>query len=429
MRLYCGDATLAGRRRIPVLLVLAMAPGSVLAQPVDPVDPQLRDDRLQPGLYPAAPIPEAFSVPVEPGHPPMEIDWSTGLRGTLTRSSAGESFTTVLTPQASASYDGRSTDLTLDGAADIAHPWNGNPVLSGLRLGASAVTALDSVTTISASGGFELTQDLVNSPDLDPSVLEAPQIVTGSLGAGLTRQFGLFSVAASADLGRVAHGSSLNAGTGWTDNSENNYWSAGTTLRLGLQATPIFEAFAEGSAGRDMFDLASSASGERMDANDYALRAGISGEWNSLLSASASYGVGYRDFDASGIADVASHLYDASVTFRPDRTTELTARLATGITPPEVGTSGTAKVEYTAEATAAYVVNSWLRLRAGAGWSMAELTGSTETETGYSLSSGADYAVNSKTAVSADYSFRHRDNSTTGQDDIHRFSLGVLLRR
>ena len=159
------------------------------------------------------------------------------------------------------------------------------------------------------------------------------------------------------------------------------------------------------------------------------MRAGLAGQWNGLLSASASVGIGQQDFDNGNLSDITTRLYDASITYSPDTTLNLTAALATTVEPTGTDSTGTARVAHTATASLDYTVNSWLRLRASADWARSWLEGSTETEQRHGAGIGADYKVNAHTAVSADYGYAHRDNSASGVLESHTVSLGVTVRR
>lgn len=424
-----------GRRHFSSLVVLLA--GTTLAAPAlaDPLDPFASDgsghdnERLRPGIYPAAPVPADFAVPPEPGHPPFDIDWSVGLRGTLTHSAGADSFVTTLNPAFTATHAGVRTDLVLDGSAEIARPGGGELSVTALGLGVSGTYALDGETTLSGNAGIGLSQDLPGTPGLNPVIVEPPAIATGTLGLGIDRSFGLFNLGAGASAVRTVYGTTTRTDTGITDNSDQNLWSTEASLRLGYQVTPIFEVFGQGTIGRDIFDLPSATLLVRPDATERALRAGITGKWNGILEASASIGVGQRDFDAASLGDITTQLYDASLTFTPDPTLSLTAGLSSAIAPPGADATGTARIEHTATAKLDYTVNSWLRLRASADWGISELVGSAETETRYGLGAGADYKVNAHTALSADYGYGHRNNSATGLLDTHTVSLGITVRR
>lgn len=418
---------MAGRHlTVLVALLTGVSPvGIALAEPII-----LADERLAPGIYPAPPVPVDFAVPSEPGHPRFDLDWSVGLKGTYTSATTGNSFSSTLNPQFTAVHDGLRADIVIDGSAELVKPWNpgGDVDLSALRLGITAVAPIDSTTNVTANAAIAINQDVRTVPGLDPLIVVPPEVVTGSLGLRVDRSFGRFNLAVRGDAFRTQYGPTNRRDTGVTNNSEQDLWALDSSLRLGFQATPIFEVFGQASLGRDQFDRPSAA-GLRSDATDYAMRGGIAGQWRGTLAASASVGLGYHDFDQAGIGDVTTQLYDASVTFTPNSTLSLTARLNTSIDPVGADASGTARVTHRAEADISHTVNSWLRLRAAFDWSQSELIGSAETEQSHGAGIGADYRFNSRAALSADYGFAQRNNSLNGTLDSHTLSLGVTLQR
>lgn len=415
-----------GRQYLTVLsLILASAalPGAAQADPLIADEATLANDRLAPGVYPSPPMPEGFSVPAEPSHPALEIDWSVGLKGSYTASSAGNSFVTTLKPAFTATHQGVRTDLVLDGSAELARANDGSLVPAALGLRLDGTTMLDRDTTLTGTARIGLTQDLPAMPGSNPLVTVPPQVLTGALGGGVDRQFGRFNIGLKGNLERTLYGPTTRTDTGVTSNADQNVWQGDATLRLGFAATPILEVFGEAGLGRDWFDQPGA------NATSRTLRAGVAGDWNGLWSASASVGIGQHDFDNAGLNDITTRLYDASVTYSPDSTISLTAALATTVTPTGADKGGTAKVAHTASADASYTVNSWLRLRASADWGRSWIEGSGETETSHGLGAGADYRFSSHTALSADYGYAHRDNSASGTFESHTVSLGVTVRR
>lgn len=402
--------------------------GPVLAEPLIDDEIALSNDRLTPGLYPAAPMPEGFEVPAEPGHPPFEIDWSIGLKGSYIGATDDNIFVTTVTPAFSATHQGVRSDLKIDGSASLAKANDGSMGVTAFDLDLGAETLLDRDTKLTGLASLGFAQDLPATPGLNPLVTGPAAVVTGSLGGGAGRRFGQFNFGLNGTLARTIYGTTTRSDTGVTDNSSQNVWEGDATLRLGLQASPIIEVFGEASLGRDWFDQAS-APGIRPDATSHALRAGIAGKWNSVWEASASLGVGQHDFDAAALGDITTRLYDASLTYTPNSTLNLTAALSTKVTPTGADTVGTARVAHVASADLGYTVNSWLRLRASGDWGYSWLEGTAETETSYGLGAGADYKLNSHTAVSADYGFAQRDNSVSGVFGSHTVSLGLNVKR
>lgn len=178
-----------------------------------------------------------------------------------------------------------------------------------------------------------------------------------------------------------------------------------------------------------MHDAASPSLGARADGIDYALKAGIAGNWgHDRLQAEASVGVGLRRYDAASLGEVRTTLYDASLTYHPDETWTLGATLSTEIVPPG-GDVDTTRVRYKLGADLAYRVNSWLALRADADWSRTDGVGTGITDTSYGWGVGADYTLNRHTALSADYAFTHTESSPDPVREAQRVTLGVTFKR
>lgn len=387
------------------------------------------NERLVPGIYPAEPVLESGDWLREPYDPFFDVDWSVALRGSYTKTTDDTRFDTILAPTLTLTHTGNRSAATFTGSAEVARPEDGQIEVTGLRLGFEGGYALDSVTTLSASGTFSLTRDLVGAPGVSSDIAEAPRTFDKGAEMGITRQFGKFNVGLTGGFVRNAYGPTTLVDASVVDNSDQNLWSLDSGLRVGFQATPIFEVFAEAGLGRDIFDLPSALLLVKTDANTSTLRTGATGRWNEILEATASVGVTRRDFDADSIAETSAHLYDASIVFTPDPTLRMSAGFTTTVAPPGPDAPGTARVEYGANANIDYTVNSWLALRAMADWRTTTFTGSTATETGHGWGVGADYAVNAHTDLSADYGYDFVDSSTDGAEDAHRVTVGITLSR
>ena len=240
------------RNELTVLRILLA--GTVLASPAlaEPLiidETSLREDRLAPGLYPAAPVPEEFAVPSEPGHPSFEIDWSIGLKGSYSQTTSGERFVTTLNPAVSATHQGVRTDFVLDGNAELTRDSDGTLGVTGLDLSVSGTTRIDRDTTASGGASLTLSRDLPSTPGLDPVIIEPPLSVTGRLDGGVDRQFGRFNLGLDGAIARTVYGPTTRRDSGVTDNSDQNVWEGDTTLRLGLQATPHYRGVWRSRAG------------------------------------------------------------------------------------------------------------------------------------------------------------------------------------
>ena len=387
------------------------------------------NERLLPGIYPASPVLESGEWLREPYDPFFDVDWSVALRGTYTKATAGERFDVLLVPTVGLEHIGSRSAINAEASAEIARGPEGKVDIRGLRLGLDAGYALDSVTRLTAGGDLSLTQAIAGTPGVASNVAIAPQTITGAIEAGITRDFGRFNVGLTGAAERNIYGTTTRTDGTVVDNSDQNLWSLDAGLRVGYQATPIFEVFGVASIGRDIFDHPSSSLLVKTDATDMALEAGVTGRWNEILEATLSTGVALRRFDAASLGEVTAHLYDASITFTPDPTWRMTAGFATAVAPPGPNAGGTTRIDYTADAEIAYTVNSWLALRAQAAWNTARFIGSDNIESGYELGGGADYMVNAHTALTADYDYAQAYTTTEGNQQSHRVTVGITLSR
>lgn len=363
-------------------------------------------------------------APYEWDAPFFDLGWSLALRGAYLLDDAGARFAGTISPAVTLSHLFLRGGYEIDASADIEAGGFDSVRLAALRLAAAGEYRLDAVTGIAGSLELALTQD-------SPGDGEAAAPLVGSADAeiALSRDIGAFDVTLRGSAGRTVYsGTTLTGGT-VVDNSAQDNWRVGAGLRLGRALTPVLTAFVDGSAEYEIFDRPSPVYLVKLDAVDYALRTGLAARWTSVLEAEASIGLGLRRFAEPGFADVASTLYDASLTFRPDETLALAASLGTAIGAPGPDASGVARIAYTAALDARYQVNPWLGLRASAGWSHASFAGSDGFETGYSAGAGLDYLLNLHTTLTADYAYSWSGEGSGAGEAEHRVAFGVTFAK
>jgi hypothetical protein len=356
--------------------------------------------------------------------PPLDIDWSVGLRGGyLLSSTQGGSYEASILPHVAVSFAGRRTTANLSADAEfVGSSRDGFRIASGV-LDLSGTYKLDEVTTLTGTADLSVTQD---EPGDDG--LAKPRVLSGEAEVGITREVGRLDVSARANVGRDIYGPTVDL-TGMTvDNSWDNNTTAGVGARLSYPVTPVFAAFVDGSAAYRMFDAASPALGVKLDGPTYVGSVGLTYDPNSVISAEASVGVALRQFDA-GFADITATLYNAKVTFRPDETLTFDAAFSTELGAPQPDDPGRAQITYAALADIAYTINPWMGVRASANWYRAESVSTGLSETGYGFGAGLDYRLNRHTMLTADYTFAHVVPAVDPVRDEHRFTVGVTFSK
>ncbi|RUT34460.1 hypothetical protein EMQ25_00405 [Arsenicitalea aurantiaca] len=361
-------------------------------------------------------------LPPEPMAPPLDIDWSVGLRGTYRLSGDEGRFEVQALPSISLSRPGQRTEFQFDADAEITRDADVFRI-DALRAGIDAEYRLDASTRATGRADLSITQAEAEAAGNPAGTAEAPLTVSGSAEAGLVRDFGPFTFGARAGFGRTVYGPTV-LGDGSEINNEdqnNSVLSAG--LRAGYRVTPILTAFIDTSASRHVFD------GEVLDGTGYALRGGLSGEWGDTLSAEVSVGQGWRAYDDGAFDTVTASLFDARIDYRPSPTLSLGAFVSSGIGAPGPNGAGSARVEYLAGADLAYRVNPWLTLRASAAGRETRFEGTDASESAFGVGVGADYLINAMTSLNADYDFERETVTPAAPEDTHRVSLGVTFSR
>jgi hypothetical protein len=384
-------------------------------------------DLLREG-YPACDFAcEPHGYPEEPFDPLFDIDWSLGLRGAHIRENDVARYQGSAVPTVTLSYQGFRSSFDLIGTAEIVKGDSTDARIGSLSLGFNAAYALDEVTSAAASGGLSLSQAAPSTPGNPSGTAVSPQIWSGEIEGSVTRDLKFVDLTLRGNASRMLFGETTLANGSVVNNSANNVTVLGGGLRLSHQLTPVFGVFGDFGANKEMFDGPSPSLLVKLDGTQYALRGGVTAGWGQILEAEASVGLGLKRFVDPTLPEVRATLYDASLTFRPDETLTISGNFSTSIGAPGPNAGGAARIEHSAGANAAYVVNPWLTLRASAGWRQASLIGSPETEQGYNLGTGLDYLLNEHTTINVDYTFSHSEYTPAAPVDTHTVTLGVTF--
>jgi hypothetical protein len=361
--------------------------------------------------------------------PYFELDWGLALRGAYVRDGDGEHYEALAVPSVTLTHQTMRGGYDVSASAELSTSSVDTYRLAALRAAAGADYQFDALTSISGNLELSLTQDSPGAPGVASNVAVAPIVGSTEADAAVTRDVGVFEVGLRGNAGRTVYGPSTLVDTTVVDNSAQNNWRVATGLRLGYAVTPVLTAFVDGSAGYQVYDLPSPTFLEKLDAADYAIRAGLGAKWNSVLEAEGSIGLGLRRFAAPAFGEVVSTLYDAKLTFRPDETVTLGGTFSTNVGAPGPSSGGLARIEYAAAADASYQLNTWLKLRASAGWRHALLVGTATTETGYNAGAGLDYLLNEFATLTADYAYRWAQTTPSPGEAEHRVTLGVTFAK
>ena len=410
------------------LAMLAASPAQAQFYPVGDGsgsnNPDLLRDLNEPCQNCAGPVPHEWDAP------PFALDWSLSLRGAYVQDKDGNHYEAIVAPSASLKHDFLRGTYSISGSAELSKSTVEEYRINSLRLGTTGSYQVNDVIGLTGSANFALTTPSASSSGYPTDTAAASQQISGDAEGAVSYDWGYHVTTARGSAARSVYGPTRLINGTEIDNSANNNWQFGAGLRVGFKVTPILTAFVDGSLGYQLYDVISPSYGVKLDATDYAVRAGVSSKWNSVLEAEASVGLGLRKFTYGASADIVSHLYDAAVTYRPDETLSIRGALSTTVGAPGANASGTARIEYAATGDVAYRLNPWWTLRGSAAYRYAIFSDSANVETGYSVGAGADYLVNENISLSGDYRYGATTTAPANTTDTeHRVTVGVTLKR
>ncbi|GHA26952.1 hypothetical protein GCM10007989_23460 [Devosia pacifica] len=382
------------------------------------------DIRLEPGLLPLAP-----GSATEPTHPPVEIDWSTSLRGSYIKDRDGERFELQAVPRGTLDYQGRRGTLSASGEVTITRQEHEDPQIGAFDIGISGAYALADQTSAEGAASFTMTNPEATIRDIADTTADPADTISGTVLGSVTRQFGKLSVSAEGGAERTVYGETRLADGTNELNGDRNLWSVEGGLRVSYALTPILDVFARGGANRDYFDHPRPENGQFANATGTSFSVGVLGNWDGWMQAEASVGYGKRNFDAIAFEDAESLLYSARLTFNPYEPLTFSAGVDNSFGLPTSDSDATSTVTTNAYADLTYTANSWLRLRAAADVYRTRTMAEDETEKGYGYGVGADYLLNTHTQLTADYGYARAETAGEPAEDRHRVTFGVTLAR
>jgi hypothetical protein len=365
--------------------------------------------------------------PHEWNDPWFDLDWSLALRGSYVHTSTIDYFEAAAVPSVTLRHETLRGGFEASASADIVRSTVEDVRLAAARAGFSGDYRLDESTGVELALNLAYTQASAAGPGVDPTILMQPQVFNGDAEASVSRDVGPLIFTGRVNGSRTLYGPTTLVGPVLVENTHQSNWTAGTGLRVGYKVTPILTAFVDASAGYQWYDAPSPTLLVKFDAADYQVRSGVSVKWHDVLEGETSIGYGSRRFAEPMLGESSAILYDASLTFRPDETIEIGGAFSTSFGAPGPESGGVARLEYTATGDIGYIVNPWLKLRASAGWSHAQLIGTADTETGWNAGAGADYVLNEFTTFTGDYTYSVSQTPPDPPEDSHRVTVGITF--
>ncbi|SFZ86646.1 Putative beta-barrel porin 2 [Devosia enhydra] len=366
-------------------------------------------------------------APLEAG--PAYTYWSLGLRGAYVVDNQGSSFETLVLPSVGMGMEGGRRSYTLGAGAELSKATDEPARINYLWGAVDGTYKLDSLTRFEGGLDLNVGQSSINEPWQQDDVANASVEIALDGEGAIIRDLGRFTLTARGTGGRSVYGpNGLSDGSSLSMDHKNN-WRAGGGLRLGYALTPIIGVFGDVSGSRQMFDTPSPTLGVRQDNDTYVAKAGVTANWENHLEIEYAVGLGLRRFTDESLSDVASTQYEARLTYTPNVLTTVTAEAYFGLGDETVTSAETTPIEANLLVGVAHTLNPTLTLRGSARYDWEQKVGGTEPDSEYALGVGADYIVNPRTTITADYTYINGIRGLNPPDVEHRAVVGLTFTK
>jgi len=297
------------------------------------------------------------------------------------------------------------------------------------RVGADLRLDLADDTVANLRAGY----DFKRESSSDPNAVTGASVQSGvhgfEGGASVMRDFGLIRGTVGVNLRREVFGSATLADGSALSLSDRDNVAGTLTARVGYELSPALIPYLEASAGRRLYDETRDSLGYERAATTLGGRAGLEVDLGEKLRGDLGVGYSQATLDDDRLAAIGAATVDGSVSWSPQRGTDLRLGLATFIEPSTAaGQSGYVSYETNAELTHELRENLVARLSSAYTW-RALPTALGPDQHVYRIGTGLTWDINRWLAMTGDVSYELTRQARAADTGITRAGIGLVLRR
>ena len=285
-------------------------------------------------------------------------------------------------------------------------------------------------TTGTLKAGYHFEREDATDPNAISDASTQSGVNQYTLGAGIAHDFGILRGSAKVDYDRYVYGD-VDLSDGSTLSQEDRNRNAGAvTVRVGYDLSPALIPFIEASAGKSVYDLRTDTSGFERSYDSYGGRAGVEVDLGEKLNGEIALGYQTYRFDDNRLEDLDGVTIDGLLNWSPQRGTNITYGISTGIEPSTTpGDSGA--LAYTLSSKATHELRSNLVARLSNSLTFRNYpSGSvSEDQRVWLAGAGLTWDLNRYLALTGDVGYERTTQDTAPSTNIARVGVGLTLRR
>jgi hypothetical protein len=308
--------------------------------------------------------------------------------------------------------------------------------LSGIRqddpegnIDAALRLDISDATKVNLKAGYSVDREDVSAANAIANAADQSLVSTTTATAEITHDLGIFRTTAGVDFERQAYGDAT-LGNGQTssqkDRNENTVTLRG---RIGYELSQAIIPFVQGSYGRTVYDEHKDTLGYIRDAQLYAIKTGIEGDFGEKLRGEISTGYALAEFEDSRLKAISALTFDGNATWSPQRGTDVELGLKTLIEPSTTaGASG--DIAYTASAALTQDIIDTLKGRLSSSVTLRDYSlASISQQRVYDLGAGLTWGLSRSIDLNADIAWERTTQPNVPKSGVFTAGLGITLKR
>lgn len=297
------------------------------------------------------------------------------------------------------------------------------------RIEAALRLDITEATKANLKAGYSLEREDISAANAIANATNQARVTTYTASAELTHDLGLIRGTAGIDFSRETYGDAqLDTGK-FVSQKDRNQNTATLRGRIGYELSAALVPFLEGSYGRTIYDEHKDTLGYIRDAQIYALKTGIEGDFGEKLRGEISTGYTIADFEDSRLKEISAITFDGNAVWSPQRGTDVELGLKTEIEPSTTaGASG--DVAYTVNAAITQAIIDTLKGRLLASTTLRDYSQASEpNQKVYDIGAGVTWGISRSIDFNADVSWEKTTQPGTAQSDVFTAGIGLSLKR
>lgn len=305
------------------------------------------------------------------------------------------------------------------GLASSFHDKNDSDDATDYGVGAEGRLDITRSTSLSVSGGYDVTHEDRGDPDQPAAAVEPTQVTEVTAEAALNQRFNRLSLRPAISFSDIDFEDVALIGGGSVNNDDRDRQELVASLRGGYEVSPALEVFVEGryrTIDYDGFDDNLGGGGVvRRDSDGYDALVGASFDVGRLARGEVAVGYTEQDYDSSLIPSIDGFIYEAGIFWF---LTELTTLNLSGTRQTEETTLAGASGNITTEGTLRVDHELLRNLLIGVEGSYANETfeGIGREDDNYSAGVDVTYLINRNLRAQVGYEFESRATNAIGAD-------------